>query len=164
MRVFNKNKRFKLKYDREKKIKNIKNFKNIDDSNKNLTEILDGEVVMEKEIIEQRIKTWKFLNFSEFKLWSVLINLWKDIEFYFRFTKYQDLFDKNEKGFIPKAPEEKFDIDSENAFLYDADNLAAFIESSEEAENDPDYEEIDDFNEPDDFVQIDEEHIDIIYF
>jgi len=39
--------------------------------------------------------------------------------------------------------------------------LAAFIESSEEAENDPDYDEIDDFNEPDDFVQIDEEHMDI---
>ena len=58
----------------------------------------------------------------------------KRYRFDFRFTRYKDLFTKSDKGFFMTAPEDKFDEDSENALLYDADNLAAFIESSEEAE------------------------------
>jgi len=41
----------------------------------------DGtEAFIEKDLIKLRIKKWKFLNFAEFKLWSVIYDIWKDVD------------------------------------------------------------------------------------
>lgn len=82
----------------------------------------DGEeLYIEKDLVKLRIKKWKFLNFAEYKLWSILYDIWKDIEFDFRFTRYKHLFAGPIKGFKDIQAEEdaSFDEDSENAILYD---------------------------------------------
>jgi len=38
------------------------------------------EAFIEKDLIKLRIKKWKFLNFAEFKLWSVIYDIWKDVD------------------------------------------------------------------------------------
>lgn len=51
----------------------------------------------------------------------------KGYRFYYRFTLYKDLFSKDQNTGIFNTMD-KFDEESENAFLYDADNLATFME------------------------------------
>lgn len=139
---------FKYKYDLESKKKNFKKKNKKEEDNENLvySELLgDKSGYIEKEIVERRLKQWKFLNFSEFKLWSILYELWRDIEFDFRFTSYQFLFTKPGKGYILTSPDQEFDTETENALLFDFENLSVFSESSDEAEEDPDYDEYVDY-------------------
>jgi len=87
---------------------------------------------IEKQLAQFRIKKWKFLNYAEYKLWSVIYNVWKDIEFDYIFTRYKYLFSDEDK--VDTKYEDKFDQDTESALLHEIEYITTFTESTEEAE------------------------------